>query len=105
MIYQNTIWKKRWKTIAKISLNFSILLLIFFLLVKGEEEFYSLFNIYFFLILPYEYLILFLISLRIFSLACLLGYNLSMKDIYLITITTKFYQILFPSLLVEGVRG
>jgi len=105
MIYQNTIWQKRWKTIAKISLNLSILLLIFFLLVKREEEFYSLFNIYFFLILPYEYLILFLISLRIFSLARLLGYNLSMKDIYLITITTKFYQILFPSLLAEGVRG
>jgi hypothetical protein len=73
--------------------------------LKKREEFAPLFNIHFFLLLPYEYLILFLISLRIFSLAHIFGYNLSMKDIFFTTITTKFYQILFPSLLVEGVRG
>jgi hypothetical protein len=105
MIYKKTVWQKKWKVIAKILLNLSILFLIFLLLMKRRGEFNSSFNIYFFLLLPYEYLILFLISLRIFSLAHLFGYSLSMKEIYLITITTKFYQIFLPSLLVEGVRG
>jgi hypothetical protein len=105
MINKNTLRQKKWKVIAKILLNLSILFLIFLLLMKRRERFDPSFNIQFFLLLPYEYLILFLISLRIFSLAHLRGYNLSMKDIYLITITIKFYQILFPSLLAEGVRG
>jgi hypothetical protein len=105
MICKNTLWQQRCKFIAKISINVFILLFIFFLLQRKRVELNYLFDIHFLLLLPYEYFILFLISMRIFFLVRILRYNMPIKEIYLITITTKFYQILLPSLLVEGVRG
>jgi len=99
------IYRKRWWVILKISLNLTILLVIVYIIMKKKAEFYPLFNSGFLVTVPYEFFILSLISFRIFYLARTLNEKISLKNIYLITLTTKFYNILLPSIFVEGIRG
>lgn len=105
MLNLGNIRQKKWGIILKVSLNLSILIIIILVLLKKKNELYLPFNIYFLFIILYEFFILFLISLRILSLSHALNQKISLKDIYLITITTKFYNIFFPSLLTEAIRG
>ncbi len=99
------IYKKRWRVILKVSLNLTILLAIIYIILEKGGKFYPLFNLYLLFTIPYEFFILFLISFRIFYIARTLNENITLKKIYFVTITTKFYNILLPSIFVEAIRA
>lgn len=96
---------KKTGTILKILLNFIILTATIYILIKKRAEILSLFNTFFLFALFCEFIILFLISLRILFLSSALGEKISLKNVYFITLTTKFYNIFFPTFLAEGIRG
>jgi hypothetical protein len=89
----------------RFSLNFFILALIVYLVRSRKVSFDVLFNASFFFLLLFDFLVLIFISLRISFLAAILGCKIKLKDIYLISISIKFYQIFLPSVLSEGIRG
>lgn len=97
--------KKKWLILLKVCLNLFILITIIFILWNKKYNLNHLFNLYLILVISFEFIILFLISSRILMLSHALKQNISLKDIYRITITTKFYNMVFPSVVTEVIRG
>lgn len=96
---------KKIENIFKILLNLLILAAIIYILIKEKAVIFQIFNKLFLFAFLCEFIILFFISIRIFFLSRALREKISLKDIYLTTITTKFYNLFLPTLLTEGIRG
>ncbi|MCS7281586.1 MAG: lysylphosphatidylglycerol synthase domain-containing protein [Desulfobacterota bacterium] len=93
------------KTLLKHTISFTILFgLTYILTVKGPGL-KTLLSPLFLLSLSLEFLILLLISLRISFLFRSAGEGLSLKTIYTINLTNRFYTIFLPSLLSEATRA
>lgn len=99
------IQKKKYLKFIKILSNLILLNALFYIIKKRGIEIHSIFNKIFLFVVFYEFFILYLISWRIFFLSCALNEKVAPKSVFVITLTTKFYNIFFPSLLTEGIRG